>query len=345
MARNIKYGKIIIVIFLTVLIWVWADLALDERLSLSGVRITIAKSTDLSLWASFNNELSAVIDKVVLKGPASRVADVRRKLRGGLFNLEFFLDLEQEAMTNPVNHSLKIQAFLRKSDKIKQLGLTVEECDPNTLTVNVVGLVKKTLAVVCETDDATPVKTETIEPAQVEMFVPPGWEGEKLIAKVMLTRREIDQARLAPVTKKPYIELLPGLIREVPTAVKIITLTQPDPLTRYLITATLGTALSPTLQGQYKVDVTNLDAVMSPIAIRATPEAKRAYELQPFPAITLYILDDDKKTTDEQRRQVVYNFPDEYVRRDEIVLNQQPVVARFKLVPLSPAETTSGQVE
>jgi len=106
-----------------------------------------------------------------------------------------------------------------------------------------------------------------------------------------------------------------------------------------LITATLGIALSPTLQGKYKVEITNLDVVMSAIAIKATPEAKRAYEAQPFPKMTLYILDEDSKTTEKQRRQVVYNFPQEYVRRDEIMLNQQPVVAQFRLIPLSSASS------
>ena len=43
------------------------------------------------------------------------------------------------------------------------------------------------------------------------------------------------------------------------------------------------------------------------------------------------------------RRELTYNFPDEYVRKNEIVLNQQPVVARFKLVPLIPAAPAATQ--
>ena len=100
----------------------------------------------------------------------------------------------------------------------------------------------------------------------------------------------------------------------------------------YTITATLGIALSPTLQGMYKVEVTNLPE-LGVIAIRATPDAKRAYEQQPFPSMTLYILDDDKNKTGEQRREVIYNFPQEFVRNKEIQLKQQPIEAKFKLTP------------
>jgi hypothetical protein len=100
------------------------------------------------------------------------------------------------------------------------------------------------------------------------------------------------------------------------------------------ITATLGIALSPNLQGKYKVEIVNLETVLEPISIVATPEARRAYEQQPYPPMTLFILDEDAKTTEVQRRIVKYNLPMEFVRQDQIRLNQQPVEARFRLIPL-----------
>jgi hypothetical protein len=54
----------------------------------------------------------------------------------------------------------------------------------------------------------------------------------------------------------------------------------------------------------------------------------------------LYVLDDDRKTADEQRRAVIYNFPEDAVRKDEILLDQQPAQARFRLIPIS-AETAA----
>ena len=44
--------------------------------------------------------------------------------------------------------------------------------------------------------------------------------------------------------------------------------------------------------------------------------------------------DKDIKSDEPLRKELTYNFPPEYVRRDEIALNQQPVIARFNLLPL-----------
>ena len=62
MAKKINYGKVLVVASITVLIWVWADLALDEKLSVSNVNITIAKSSNPNFWVSFGNESSVSIN-------------------------------------------------------------------------------------------------------------------------------------------------------------------------------------------------------------------------------------------------------------------------------------------
>ena len=48
-----NWGKLIIVVFLTLLIWIWADLALDEELPISNAKLNIAKSTNRSLLVLF----------------------------------------------------------------------------------------------------------------------------------------------------------------------------------------------------------------------------------------------------------------------------------------------------
>jgi hypothetical protein len=92
------------------------------------------------------------------------------------------------------------------------------------------------------------------------------------------------------------------------------------------------------MQGEYKVEILNLTEVISPISISATLEAKQTYEAQPYPTMTLYILDDDKKKTEEQKRPVVYNFPEKFVRSNDIELKQKPVEVRFKLMPIAGGE-------
>jgi len=343
MAKKVKIGKILVIVFLTVLIWVWADLALDEEFFVSNVAISIAKSTNPSFWVSFDDESSVSIEKMALKGPASKVADVKRKLNDGSLIFEFFLDAETEGMVNPGEYHLSVLNSLKKSDQIKQLGLTVESCQPKTLPVRVVRLVKKNLTVMCVDEAQNTLNAAIAEPTQVDMFVPVDWGGEKLIAKAQLTRREIDQARLLAIEKVPSIELAIGQIREVTSAVKITMPPDEDLLADYTITtATLIFSLSANLQGKYRVVIANLDEVIRAITIRATADAKRAYEKMPYQVI-LEIKDEDAKSTEPLRRELIYNFPDEYLRKDEIRLNQQPVIARFKLIPLLAPEPTVGE--
>ncbi|MBN1392168.1 MAG: hypothetical protein JW947_05125 [Sedimentisphaerales bacterium] len=346
MVKKIKYGKIFVIVFITVLIWVWADQALDEKLPVSNVRISIAKSANPNVWVSFKNEPSVSIEKMVLKGPASKIAEVSRKINDGSLVLEFFLDPEQtEAISSPGERTLNVLAFLRQSDQIKKLGLTVESCKPEILSVNVVPLDRKLLTIRCIDEAQNIIKNATIEPKQLDAFVPGNWSLEKLTATVQLTRREIDQAKVAAVEKTPVVELAPGQIRDLQRTVKIIMPPEEDLLADYTITsARLRFSLSPNIQGKYKVIVDNLDEVIRTITIRATSEAKQAYEKMPA-QVTLEIDDKDAASTEPLRKELTYNFPEEYVRKDEIRLNQQPVTARFRLIQLSPLETPPSTVK
>jgi len=342
MVGKINYGKILLVIFLTVLIWVWADLALDEEHTIPSITISVAKSTDMSLWVSFNEEPAVSVDNVMLKGPASKIRDVRRRLNDGSLILRFFLDAGQKGMVNPGEYPLDVLSFLRQSRQIKDLGLTVESCKPDKLSVNVVKLAKKSLTVKCFDENGNPLKAESKQ-TKVDMFVPGDWDGEALTARVRLTRSEVEQARNEAVLKKPYIELAPGQIREAAETVEITAPPVEDRLSERIITgAKLGITLSPTLLGKYDVEVENLPEVIGGITIRVTPEAKRAYEEMRYQVI-LEIDDEYAESTEPLKKELIYNFPPDYVRKDEIILNQKPVEARFKLISLSSTETPKSK--
>ena len=47
--KRVNLGKIAIVIFITVLIWVWADLRKTEEFSVTGATIDVARSTNQNL--------------------------------------------------------------------------------------------------------------------------------------------------------------------------------------------------------------------------------------------------------------------------------------------------------
>jgi len=333
MKRRIKISKTLIVIFLTALIWVLADLARTEKFTPQGGCITVSKSTDPNLWVSFSGEQVFSLGKIEFEGSASKVAAVERRLQEGSLKLQFPLSVERErGITGPGQYDLETERFLEQNSLVKQLVLTVRSVEPDEFRVDVVELVKKTVQVKCMDDNANELSSARIEPATVDMYVPSDWEGERKFAQVRLSDQEIDQARVNPIIRTAYAEFAPGHERPAPMAVKI-TMPAEDKKKEYSITATLAIALSPAMQGNYEVDITNLNVVMSPISISASPEAKQAYESQPYPPMTLYILDKDKTSTEELVRKVLYNFPEEFVRTGEIELLTTPVEARFRLIP------------
>jgi len=329
MAKKIKYSKVMIVIFITVLIWVWADLALDEMLPDKSAVVVVDESGPRQLWISFDQSPSADI-KITLSGPHTAVTTLDMELRKGLKPLEFVFNAVQEQMDRPGVHTLKLLEFLRKDRELIRRGLMVQSCDPNEISVNVVELAKRSLAVECFDASGNPLKPQSIEPATVDAFVP---VDSRLTARVQLTKTEIELAKKAPRKKFPYVELAPGYIRNSDTSVEIVLAPEEDPLTDERIEdATISIAISPTLLAQYYADITNLPAVLSSISVRATNEAKQAYENQQLPHMTLYIFDDDIKQNQESlRRAVRYNFPQEYVRTGEIELMGEPAIAEFQL--------------
>ena len=340
--RKIKFGKIAIVIFLTVLIWVWTDLDLDEEFTVPKATINVAFSPNLLV--SFNGKPNTSINNIVLKGPASKIAEVRRKLNDGSLELDFSLNPERERMTITGSHKLDpVLDFVKRSDEIKALGgLTVEDCEPEIIDVNVVELIEKSLDIECFDESGAPLEVESIEPSpKVDMCVP---ADSRLTARVQLTPRDIEQARLSVVEKTPFVVLAEGQRRPAPKPVRIKMSPEADSLSEYTIQeAKLGFTLSANLQGKYKVDV-NYNEVVRPFTILATEEAKLAYENQPF-QMTLYILDGDEKKGPEveQQREVFYKFPEEFVRKNEIKLkNPKKAEAKFKLIPLTPETPPSG---
>lgn len=342
MTKKIKPGKISIVFFLTALIWVWADLAIDERLDLYNVVIKVAKSSDPALWVNFvvpggrpDLQTSVTLNTVVLKGPASRVAEVRRLNDRGALGLDLFLALDREGAVAEGDTTQDMLSFLKQNDQIRKLGLTVESCEPRTLTVRMRKLVRANVPVECIGPDSS--MEVTISPSQVEALVP---DPETFKATVTLTPGEQAQARNAPIEKTPYIQLAPGQTREVSTKVKVKLAPAENVLDSYSVTATLGLCFSQNLQGKYQVVLDNdNDPALTAVLIRATPEAYKAYSDATYHMI-LYIHDADRQQ-ESITREVVFTFPEEYVRREEIQPAKPAPVIKFRLVPIAEAKTES----
>jgi len=346
--KKVKIGKVSIVVFLTALIWVWADLAQDERLNLSDVRVELAKSSNPALWVNFVAEgeapdlqTSVTLDSVVLKGPASRVAEVKRLKNKGTLDLNLFRAPEREGMTKTDVRTLDVLDFLKRSDEIRRLGLTVEGCEPKRLTLRVQELVKMPVAVECAGLDPS-VQVKAIVPDTVEVFVPKEEAGVRK-ATVRLTPDEQSRAKNVPVEKTPYIELVPGQRRDILTKVKVTLAPAENSLIDDRVPATLGVCFSQNMQGKYRVVLVDDDPTKrAAVLVQATLPARDAYAKQTAPQMLLYLREEDRQATEPITREVVFNFPQEYVRTDEIRANQSAPTVRFRLEPISEKNVESG---
>ncbi len=337
MIKTLKPGKISIVVFLTFLIWVWADLSMDETLILSDVRIEVAKTTDPSLWVNFvienadpNLRTSVALEEVLLKGPASRITEVSRRKNRGDLDLNLFLVPEQEGLTDPETHSLNVLDFLRKNEEIRKLGLTVENCEPQRLSLVTCELEEQDVTVECVSID--PSLQVTLDPSSVRAYVP---VGRTLQARIQLSPTEQNQAKSGPIEKTPYVELIPGgQRRETATKVKVTLAPAQNVLLQYVVPATYGICFSPNLQGKYRVIVHNEATELANVYIKATQQACDEYRAAPYQLI-LYIEDADRQITQwPASRPFVLSFPEDYVRRGEIEARDRPPIAKFTLVPV-----------
>ncbi len=344
-----KLGKISVTVFLTALIWVWADLAQDERLELSNfVTITMAKSGDPNLWVALEGDSSTLrasvtIERVVLKGPASRVSEIVRRKNREKLDLNLFLVPEQMGLTETTTRTLDLDvlSFLKQSDEIRQLGLTVETSEPRMIRVQLSRLKTEPMKVECIDDMGNPLIAETIEPSLVKVRVPP--EG-MAAARVRLTAEEQRQARESPVEKTPYIELADGQRRDALQPVKVKLPPAENALRQYAVSATIGLCMSQNMQDKFTVELRG-DPMADLVLVRATAAAHQEYDKMPFHML-LFIEDSDKPSQEYLSREVVFNFPHDHVERGEIKLDQPVPKVQFRLVPIpepapapTPAET------
>ncbi len=277
--KKIKFGKIAIIVFLTALIWVWADLARDEQLDLPDVVVEVAKSSNPELWVSFVAEreepalrTSVTLKSVVLKGPARRVAGVKLQRNEGTLNLNLFLSPEREKMTKAEIRSLDVLSFLKGSDEIRQLGLTVIDCEPRQLTLRVQELVRMPVAI--EPAGLDPSVQVSIQPETVEAYVPKEEAGVRK-ATVRLSPEEQNRAKNEPVEKTPYVELAPGQQRDVSAKVKVTLAPAQNALLSDWVPATVGLCFSQNMQGKYRVVLENDPTEWARVMIRATRTPSR----------------------------------------------------------------------
>ncbi|MHC4130533.1 MAG: hypothetical protein ACYSSP_01105 [Planctomycetota bacterium] len=341
---KIKFGKIAIVVFITILIWVYADLALDDEFTVPSATVSITRPAGSTLWVSFEGETSSIqVDNINLSGPASKISQFRQALNDGNVSLNISFLPEKQGIREEGNWPISIISVIGDSELMREWGLMVESSDPDTITVAAMELVPKRLAVVCVDENGNPLTAQKIEPPEVEILVPKDWVGDAL---VRLTSVEARQARSSAVDKAPFVRVGQEIwIGQ--SSVKVL-LPQDTLKEGTVQNVTLGITYSLNMQGRYRVEVENLTEVIGQITVQTTPQAREDYANMRYQVI----LEIDDRFEGEEpgktlEQPLIYNLPTEHVRKGEIAISptQAPVNAKFKLIPITsePGQPVEGE--
>lgn len=317
--------KYALVVFLTILVWAWADKAIEKSEDYSA-SLAIAQTTDEDLLVTFD-KMAPIDLEIVVKGPSSKINKLKNLIDTGREKLDFVYSPKNN---QPETYTSDIVKLLNQTEKIKNLGLIVDSSEPASIEITLEKLVKRQLEIQCFDEYGRPRLYEVITPPTVGIFVKKNYVGK---ATINLTPAEIDKAQKEPITKKPYVQLPSGELRYgEDVAIKLPSTELP---TQNFQPSRIGFVLSEGLQGQYNIILSNRKQLIETITFKASDEAYKAYENSPFHIIVL-VLNDDKNEENEISGDIIYNFPSEYLAEGKIELVEPPIKARFRLIPIKP---------
>jgi len=327
--------KIAIVVFLTLLAWIWAYNALEREIP-EVAYLKIFEADNASTLVTFDKPAPIRLS-VDISGPSSRVNKLSEKMRTGETKLEFIFNAEKEEMDKPGTHVLDIIKLLNDSTTINSLDLTVTTCKPKSIDVTVEKLVKKTLTIQCLDENGTVIAHDKIDPTRVEMYVKKDSVGDLLKATVVLTDAQIDKARKGDIiTASAVVEIAPGHTRNAGSVLIKLPSTEQARSRHPVKLKRIGRVLSPYLAGKYIFELQNEKDLMSTITIMATEEAFKEYDERTLYQVLVEVGEGDVNAADGTATgKVIYNFPSEYIQSGQIELIKSPEeVAKFKLIEI-----------
>lgn len=336
MMERTKLQKILAVVFLTVLIWVWSDLAMDDTDSLSQIPVVMGNSSDPNLLVSFVDDAGRLtdhilVDTVDIKGPKGRLDQIKAEERTDSFALQLRLEPAEWDLTEPMEASAwPLVNFVRRSSAITNYGLSVDGCSPTTTSIRVTKLARRSLSVQC-VDAYGDTIPANVTPPTINMYVPEAWTGDNLVALVELNASDLSRARGdVPIDAQPSVNI-DGRIKTATQSVKVRLSEQRSKLKSQSIDQPkFCLVVDPVVQKDYKVVISQETPGM--IHFRGTDEAKRAYQAEPY-HVELVVERKDDPAAGQQYGTLKYRFPREYVEKKQIEPGDSPLTIDYKLVP------------
>lgn len=328
-----KLTKFLAVAFLTLLIWAWAYLSLERQVAFWGT-IEVAPATGLEYLVGFKGGETAYPIKLMFKGSPSKVAEMERRYRAAETDpqrerLVFYYNPQDFSHTQSNTYTLDLLEFIRSAPAYQAMALTLEACEPQRLEVRVEQLVEKQLMVQCLDENGTPLKAADVKPGQVPMYVRADYTGT---AYITLSGQQIAAARKGAIVQRPYVNLGPTGPRRIANDEVRIALPAAEPLNEYPFQPqSIGFVFSRNTQGKFRVQIEN-ESDLRTVQIRATEEALEAYRKMRY-HLLIEIREEDAAMSEIPPREVIFNFPPEFVRRGQIEA-ALPKTALIKLLPL-----------
>ena len=341
----VSFRKISLVIFITLLIWIWADLSQDDVYTDSTSVLTIGPS-EPDLWVRFKDDNNSQLDieKVEFEGPTLRIAELKQDIESGLFKMRFTLDPAKFISSESAESvTISLLAELAKNTDIRKRGLKVVKCSPENVTILANKLVEKELKLRCMKGSAI-INDAQFEPDIIKMLVPPTLTDDQLVADVKITSEaQATKAKSQFIEVRPEIKFAAGIAPRLADLTVKVKLPKESELglVEKVLTGSIGIVGSKNILDKYTVVVEN-ESDFTTIRLKATEKAFQAYESKPY-KILIEILAEDEKTQGLITRKPVYNFPQEFVKLGEIEKVHELDDAKFKLIPKNGTITPAGQ--
>jgi len=332
-----KVKKLAAVVFLTLLVWAWAYLSLERQISLWGT-IELSPAAGPEYLVAFEDGASFPV-KLTFKGTPTKVSEIERRYRSALMDplhekLVYYYMPQDYGHTTTGSYTLDLLDFIRQSPTYREMALTLEACEPSRVEVDVEVLESKQLAVRCIDETGAPLAAADIQPGQVEMYVRPTYTGP---AYIRLSAQQIAAARQGPIRQRPYVDLGPTGPRRIADEEVRIALPATEQLNEYPFQPqSIGFIFSrnSTIPSRFRVQIEN-ESDLRTIHFRATEEAYEAYRRMRY-HLLIEIREEDAALEEIPPREVIFNFPPEFVRTGQIEATSSKT-AMIQLVPVSPS--------
>lgn len=321
---NSTIKKYVLVVFITLLVWFWANSAMERTIAVTASIATV-QTGDSDILATFDKPMPLGV-KITVRGQASKIKNLQKLIAAGQENLDFIYNLQNDVKGEGETIPLDTAKWLNQTVKMKSLSLNVESADPVMIQVFVEKLVKKELDIECFDEDGLRIIPDSLKPSTVDVFVRQGWVGK---ARIDLSAADLEKAREDYVIKEAYVELT-GDEKRYGNRVTVKLQSVELPVVSFQ-PGNIMIGFSKNLQGKYRIELLNESELTGTTTFKALPEAMEEYKNSPVHIIVL-VLDGDEDNVGETIREVIYKFPPEYFAAGKIKLAKEPVKARFRLI-------------